>query len=171
MSKLALNVGSGQRKFDSVQWINVDSVSRLGHEPDLVADGAHLPQEDATVDYFILHHVMEHFGCGDAKGLIQEAYRVLKPGGSLLIFIPDLKTLAGRWLGGEISDYIFIVNLMGAYMGNEADRHKWHYTVASLTEALKEASPWSEIKPFDWRQVPGMDAARDFWILAYEAVK
>jgi predicted SAM-dependent methyltransferase len=169
--KLAINCGSGQRRFDSVQWINVDSVSRPGHEPDLQCDGAHLPHEDATVDYFILHHVMEHFGCGDAKGLIQEAYRVLKPGGSLLIFIPDLKTLAGRWLGGEISDYIFIVNLMGAYMGNEADRHRWHFTVDSLKVALGETVTWSEIKPFDWRTVPGMDAARDWWILAYEAVK
>lgn len=171
---VGLNVGSGQRKFksaDGFRWVNVDSVSRPEHEPDLVCDGANLPYTAGTIDYFVLHHVMEHFGCGEAKGLIEEAYRVLKPGGSLLIFLPDLKALATRWLLGGVDDYIYIVNLMGAYMDNEADRHKWHYTPESLIVSLREAAPWSLITPFDWRTVEGMDACKDWWILAYEARK
>jgi predicted SAM-dependent methyltransferase len=136
---IGLNVGSGQRKFQNAngsKWINVDSVSRPGNEPDLVCDGASLPYSESTMDYFVLHHVMEHFGCGEAKGLIEEAYRVLRPGGSLLVFLPDIKALATRWLLGGISDYIFIVNMMGAYIDNAADRHKWHYTPETLIASL-----------------------------------
>ncbi len=171
---IGLNVGSGQRRFKSdgdIKWVNVDSVSRPGHEPDMVCDGAHLPYHPDSVDFFVLHHVIEHFGCGQAHELIQEAYRVLAPGGSLMIFLPDLKALATRWLLGGIEDYIYIVNLMGAYMDNEADRHKWHYTPEMLIVALREAAPWTYILPFDWREVKGMDAAKDWWILAYEARK
>lgn len=171
---IGLNVGSGQRKFSSgngFKWVNVDSVSRPGHEPDLLCDGANLPQSEDTIDYFVLHHVMEHFGCGEAEGLLKEAYRVLKPGGSLLIFLPDLKALATRWLLGGVEDYIYIVNLMGAYIDNEADRHKWHYTPNSLIDALRGAAPWSLIMPFDWREIPHADFGRDWWILAYEARK
>jgi len=171
---IGLNVGSGQRKFKSgegFKWVNVDSVSRPGHEPDLLCDGSNLPYGDNTIDYFVLHHVMEHFGCGEAKHLIVEANRVLKPGGSLLIFLPDLKALATRWLLGGIEDYIYVVNLMGAYIDNEADRHKWHYTPETLIHALRSVATWKLILPFDWREIPNGDFARDWWLYAYEAVK
>ncbi len=172
--KYGLNVGSGQRRFDStreVKWTNVDSVAREGHEPDVLCDGAHLPYSDGMYDYFVLHHVLEHFGCGEAEGLVREAHRVLRPGGSLLIFIPDVRELAKRWLAGELDDYLFMVNMMGAYMGDEADRHKWHYTREGIVRFLLQTADWQGIRKFDWRVVPGADFARDWWIFACEAIK
>jgi len=171
---IGLNVGSGQRRFTStpeVEWINVDKISRPGHEPDLVCDGAHLPQQDASVDYFVLHHVLEHFGCGEASGLIQEAYRVLKPHGSLLVFVPNLGALAERWLSGGISTQIYVTNLYGAYMGHEEDRHKWGFDATSLSLFMVGDIGWQDINHFDWRTIPGADIARDWWILGMEAVK
>jgi SAM-dependent methyltransferase len=175
MYKRALNIGSGQRRFESTpdtQWINVDVVSRPPDQvPDLVCDAFNLSEHfpDNSIDYVVLHHVAEHFGCGDAP--FRSCYNVLKPGGSLLVFVPDIKALAIRWLNGGLSDFIYIVNLMGAYQGLESDRHKWHFTPDSLTHELKTIGEWSEIKPYDWRGIPGGDFARDFWVLAYEAVK
>lgn len=171
---VGLNVGSGQRRFttcNEIEWINVDSVSRPGHEPDLVCDGAHLPYEDGTVDYYVLHHCLEHETLGGGDGLIKEAARVLKTEGSLLVFIPDIRALAMRWMEGRISDYIYVVNLMGAYMGNVADLHKWHYTRNSLTETLLACYPEFRVTEFDWRSIPGADIARDWWILGMEARK
>ena len=172
--KLGLNVGSGQRRFTTVpgeiEWINVDKISRPGHEPDLVADGAHLPYEDNSVDYFVLHHVLEHFGCGEAGGLIQEAYRVLRIGGSLLVFVPNLRTLAQRWLQGGLSTQIYVTNIYGAYLGNEESRHRWGFDPDSLYEFLK-GFRWPMIDMFEWRTIPGMDAAKDFWIIGMEAKK
>jgi len=172
--KIALNVGSGQRPFTTipgeVQWINIDSVQRPEMPtPDLVCDGAHLPFQDNSVDYFVLHHVLEHFGCGEGESLIKEAHRVLKPGGSLLVFVPDLEALAIRWLDGGLSTQIYVTNLYGAYMGDEADRHRWGFDEQSLREFLSMMR-W-EVKPFNWRHIPGADIAKDFWILGAECVK
>ncbi len=171
---IGLNVGSGQRRFTctpEVRWINIDKISRPGMEPDVVCDGAHLPYHDSSVDYFVLHHVLEHFGCGEAESLIDEAFRVLKPGGSLLVFVPDLRALAKRWLDGGLTTQIYVTNLYGAYMGNEEDRHKWGFDWQSLSHFLVGKRAWRHIDEFDWRTIPGADLAQDFWIIGMECVR
>ena len=171
-----LNVGSGQRPFTTIpgeiEWCNVDAVAHEGMPaPDLVCDGAHLPFGGSVADYFVLHQTLEHQGCGEAAGLIQEAWRVLKPGGSLLVFVPDLRALARRWLEGGLTTQVYMTAIYGAYLGDEESRHKWGYDRASLDEFLRRAAPWRTVKPFDWRAIPGADCARDFWVLDMECVK
>lgn len=170
-----LNVGSGQRPFTStpeIEWINVDRVAHAGMPaPDVICDGASLPYPDGSADYMVLHHVLEHFGCGEAGGLVKEAHRVLKPGGSLLVFVPDLRALAERWLSGGLATQIYVTNLYGAYMGHEEDRHKWGFDFASLEEFLESSAEWKTVQSFDWRPIPGADIARDFWILGRECVR
>lgn len=169
--KIGLNVGSGQRPFKSteeVRWINIDSQEKWN--PDIVCDGAYLPYSDESVDYVVLHHVLEHFGCGEATGLIQEARRVLKPHGSLLVFVPDLRALAKRWLEGGLTTQVYVTNLYGAYMGDEADRHRWGFDKESLHSFLRTVD-WWRVMEFDWRPIPGADIARDFWILGAECVR
>lgn len=172
--KRGLNIGSGERKFitcSEVEWCNVDKVSRPGEEPDLIADGARLPFPDNSADFYVLHHCLEHEGCGEGTGLIEEAYRVLKPGGSLLVFVPDLRELAFAWLNGRLTTQIYVTNLYGAFRGNDESRHRWGYDQKSLLEYLAKCCEWGEVKDFDWRTIPGADCARDFWIAHAEAVK
>lgn len=165
---LKLNIGSGQRKFKR-PFLNIDCQEKW--QPDMLADASSLPMfENASADLVVLHHVLEHFGLGEADALLAECRRVLAPGGSLLIFLPDVAALAKRWLRREIDDYTFFVNLMGAYMGDEADRHKWHYTAESLGAALRNVGSWS-ILSFDWRRIEGADIARDWWIMGVEAIR
>lgn len=170
--KIGINCGSGQRPFTTtpeVKWHNVDKVSHDGMPaPDLVCDGSKLPYFDETMDYFVLHHVLEHFGCGEGVGLIKEAHRVLKPGGSLLVFVPDLKALAKRWIDGGLTTQIYVTNLYGAYIGHEEDRHRWGFDEASLMEFLDNSAPWTKVRPFNWRPIPGADIAKDFWIIGME---
>jgi predicted SAM-dependent methyltransferase len=174
--KLAYNLGSGQRRFESVpdviKWVNVDIVSRPPDQiPDVICDIKKLPSKygHGNADYVVAHHIVEHFGLGEFP--FRECYQLLKPTGSLLIFIPNIRALAERWLRGEISDYIYGVNLMGAFQGLETDRHRWHHTAESLGEALYGCAEWTAYITFNWRTIPGMCAARDWWILAMEAVR
>ena len=53
---------------------------------DVVADGAHLPFPDGSLDYVLSSHVMEHFK--DPIGLLNEWLRVLRPGGYIFAIIP-----------------------------------------------------------------------------------
>lgn len=173
MSKLGLNVGSGQRRFSTtneVRWINIDKVSRPGMEPDLVCDGSSIPRADNSADYFVLSQVAEHFGCGECKDLITEAYRVLRPGGSLILSVPNMRALAIRWLEGNMDTQLYMTSVYGAWMGNEEDRHKWGYDGLSLAHFLMQGE-WRVVRAFDWRPISGMDLAWDWWILGMECMK
>ncbi len=151
-------------------WINVDSQERWN--PDVVADCSHMPMfEDASADMIVIHHGLEHFGCGEADAMLKECYRMLSKGGSLLVFVPDMRALAQRWLARQIDTQLYMTNVYGAYMGDEADRHKWGFTALPLAETLEKAG-FDKFKAFDWRKIPGADiAGPDWWILAAEAIK
>lgn len=165
---LRLNVGSGQRKF-SEPWINVDCQDKW--EPDVVAEACNMPMfATGSADIIVLHHVLEHFGCGEATPMLQECHRILAHGGSLLVFVPDMRRLADMWIQGRISTQIYITNVYGAYMGNEADRHKWGY-VAETLQSLVRFCGYRRGMQFDWRNIPGADIALDTWILGMEFVK
>lgn len=195
---LCLNIGSGQRRFESTPeaiWVNVDS-QRV--PPDRVPDvlcnvGVHqLPYVDSSAQYVVLHQVAEHFGCGESEPMLRECWRVLKRGGSLIITVPDMRKLAARWLGGEMDTQLFMTNVYGAYMGDEADRHKWGFDWVSLRDYLAEMLVPANnhcdshtavfpdcdlcvgdvVRPFNWRPIPGADiAGPDWWILAVEVIK
>lgn len=170
---LKLNVGSGQRPFDtSLGWTNVDIQERW--KPDVVADWRDMPMfEDGSAEIIVAHHTIEHVGCGDAIPFFQEAYRILQPGGSLIITVPDLRKLAQRWLTHQIDDYTYFVNLYGAYMSEESDRHRWAATMGTLSKELLhlDGDSFEKVLFFNWRDIPGSDLARDWWILGVEAVK
>lgn len=168
MSRLLLNCGSGQRPF-AKPWINIDAQERWN--PDLVADCASLPYADGSCEMIVLHHVLEHFGCGEGQGLIREAWRLLEPGGSLLVFVPDMRALAQRWLMGLLDTQVYMTNVYGAFMGDIHDRHRWGNDFMSLFEELNTTCKWRGVRGFDWRPITGASLAKDWWVLAMEAVR
>ena len=169
----AINAGSGQRPFHStpaIEWTNIDL--NLKWKPDVVGDWNDLSFiETDTMDFVVSHHSLEHVGCGEGDGFIREAHRVLKPGGSLLVFVPDMKALAQRWLTGQLDEQIYMTNVYGAYMGDEADRHAWGWSRQGLFNYMKRF-PFKDVRAFNWRNIPGADiAGPDWWITGMEAVK
>lgn len=165
-----INIGSGQRPFGA-GWINVDAQERW--HPNVVTNGLEYLQRhtDASVDMICLHHVLEHYGCGEADALLRECYRVLVPAGSLLVFVPDMLELALGWIEGRIDTQIYLTNVYGAFMGDPADRHAWGYTQRTLNETLMRVG-FPAPQRFDWRKIPGADiAGPDWWILGVEGIK
>lgn len=166
-----LNLGSGQRPFGP-GWTNVDTQARW--KPDICADATEYLRtlSEGAVEMIVLHHVIEHYGCGEADALLRECHRILCPGGSLLVFVPDLAELAHGWLQGRIDDQVYATNLYGAWMGDEADRHKWGYTRRTLRATLLHAGfRGTHVRGFDGREIAGTLIAQDWWILGEEAIK
>lgn len=177
--KIGVNAGSGQRPFKStaeVRWTNIDTqdVTLDGqlYVPDVRCDlKDKWPIESVSVDYVVISHVQEHFGCGEGQSVLKESYRVLCQGGSLIIAVPDMRALAQRWLMGKMDTQLYMTNVYGAYHGDEHDRHRWGFTRESLEAELHSAAVWSQVGQFDNRVISGMDIASDWWIILEEARK
>ncbi|HEV7842123.1 MAG TPA: methyltransferase domain-containing protein, partial [Pyrinomonadaceae bacterium] len=86
-----------------------------------------LPFDDASFDCVINSEVIEHVP--DVPEIMTEMWRVLRPGGTLILGTPDYSRrlwLMLEWIYGKV--------LPGAY----AHEHITHYTAAGLAARLKE---------------------------------
>jgi predicted SAM-dependent methyltransferase len=90
-----LNFGCGSR-FSS-NWTNIDF-----HSPNdqvmRVNPLEGFPFPENQFDAVYSSHVLEHFTRDQAKFLLDEAYRVLKPGGIVRIVVPDLEATCREYL-------------------------------------------------------------------------
>jgi predicted SAM-dependent methyltransferase len=97
---IRLNLGSGPRKLQG--WVNVDVV---GMNPDLPWDLRRgIPFPDTSVDAVFFEHVLEHFPLANVFEILDEAKRVLRPGGMVRVGVPDF----GRYLLSYAGDKGFI---------------------------------------------------------------
>lgn len=85
-----------------VEYANIS----LETTPDCLCDVAHLPITDNIYDGAICSEVLEHVS--DPRLVAQEAHRVLKPGGILLICVPFLQLIhADPYDYGRYTDYFW----------------------------------------------------------------
>ena len=83
---MKLNLGSGYRNKEG--YINIDINEQC--KPDVVLDITQgLPYDDSTIDEVRAWDILEHIPIGKTVPLIEEIWRVLKPGGLLESFTPD----------------------------------------------------------------------------------
>jgi predicted SAM-dependent methyltransferase len=84
-TKILLNIGCG--KLGRSGWINVDAQKLPGVFRWNVLNG--LPIVAGTVEHIHMEHFLEHLEFGQAIELLVECHRVLQPGGSMRIIVPD----------------------------------------------------------------------------------
>jgi GT2 family glycosyltransferase len=83
---LCLNLGCGLDHIPG--YVNIDN--RCQVNPDLFCDiTSGLPYPDSSVDYVRAYDFLEHIPPGETVGVIEEIWRVLKPGGMFESFTPD----------------------------------------------------------------------------------
>lgn len=92
---LLLNLGSGT--YNAPGWVNVDlwGLHALwGVHPDVVWDLRRpLPLPDGSVDAVFCEHVLEHLPAAVGLAAMDQAFRLLRPGGVVRVSVPDF----GRW--------------------------------------------------------------------------
>jgi predicted SAM-dependent methyltransferase len=95
MKNKAINIGCGYVYDPS--WVNVDlnPINKSILKIDLRKK---LPFEDGSFKYAYSSHVLEHLTTVEAENLIDEVYRIMKPGGVFRILVPDLETICMEYL-------------------------------------------------------------------------
>ena len=97
-----------------------------------------IPLRDGTADFVYSSHFLEHLFREDAAHLLRESYRVLKPGGTLRVVVPDLAYAVALYAQGRKEDMLtqyFFVEDDDSYFA----RHKYMYdfeTLAALLETI-----------------------------------
>jgi predicted SAM-dependent methyltransferase len=88
-----LELGTGQ--FPTHGWLNTDLDPRFaraasGDRRVIFLDATrHFPFADSTFHYISSEHVIEHLSYDDARSMLNECSRVLRPGGRIRIATPD----------------------------------------------------------------------------------
>ncbi len=77
---------------------------------------------DVSIDAVLMSHVIEHLP--SPARTLTEIKRVLRPGGTLVLWLPNADSLAERFWGD-------------AWMGYDAPRHLYTFTPATLTALLQ----------------------------------
>ena len=90
-----LNVGCGATFHRD--WINIDSAPESKDVAAVdVIDG--LPFSDGSFDAVYCSHMLEHLEARQGLALLAQMYRVLRPGGTVRVAVPDLETIAREYL-------------------------------------------------------------------------
>jgi SAM-dependent methyltransferase len=78
-----LNLGAGESTIGDIRF----DISRHGW-PDVQGTAAELPLAAATFDRVLADQVLEHLPSEKVVATLNEVYRVLKPGGTLEVYVP-----------------------------------------------------------------------------------
>lgn len=100
---------------------------------------------EASFDAITLCHVLEHID--DPRALLARAARLLKPGGEMLLWMPDVESPLRRLFGR-------------AWFPYEAPRHRWHFRRSDVARLLREAGLRPVEVAVDWRDGPIRTSAR-----------
>ena len=126
-----INLGSGLNPVAG--FVNVDV---LPDAPgvDVVADiTERLPFDDGAADVLYASHILEHFSHADVPTLLADWRRVLRPGGQLLIAVPDLAVIASMLLEERRGWFTPPHNpWLGALYGGQKD--DWDYHKGGFTD-------------------------------------
>jgi predicted SAM-dependent methyltransferase len=158
-----INVGCGGRRYDG--YIGVDAVERPG--ADVVADAGDLPFDDNSADEVMAIHVAEHLVPWDLPPTLKEWLRVLKPGGTLVMELPDLlkccrNILDGVMRGGKHPDQLGMWGLFGDARDKDVWMlHRYSYTFKTLAPIVEEAG-FIKVKEFQTKFHPAGRDVRDF---------
>lgn len=128
----AVNIGCGPRFLASPAWLNFDFHSRTSYVTRCnLLQGIPLP--DNSVDLVYSSHVLEHFSRDQARWLVLDMLRLLRPGALVRIVVPDLEDICRNYLRS-------LADLQSA-RGN--DQHAW--AVIELIDQMVRTTPGGEM--------------------------
>ena len=140
---LYLNLGSGPRGLADAHWINVDGYNDTNVQY-LMDFSRRWPFADDSFDGIFCEHVFEHFDFEQGAKLLRESIRVLQPGGSIRIIVPDgakiLKSYCenpAELLAHRKTDIPFAMDAVNSYFRQRYE-HQFIYDYSILRQRLEQ---------------------------------
>lgn len=131
---MKLNLGCGDDRRDG--YVNVDLRSEVA---DVVCDVTDLPFGDGSVDEVLASDIAEHFPRERLPAMFAEWRRVLRPGGTLTLRVPNLLKLSEAIARNPERADSLIENVYGGHRwGPDGawDAHHWGWTPHTLSRDL-----------------------------------
>ena len=95
-----LEIGSGPAPVAGYEHLDIDpAFPHLEYVCDI--SNQKLPLADETFHEILMSHVIEHIPWRKLPHVVKELYRVLKPGGQILLRTPDLQFIVERYIRGK----------------------------------------------------------------------
>lgn len=129
-------------------WVTVNLTNDLRPASDIVADiTARANQLDDHFDWYSLDtirciHTLEHIASDDIQPTLHYWRRYLKPGGQLIIVVPDMGGMAVDYADGKIPFDIFaaVAYVPGSRVGDRPEEiHRWAFDDKTLWRMMCEA--------------------------------
>ena len=133
---LRLHIGCGQRRLPG--FVNIDR--NYSRATDYVGDASKLPCKSATVEQIETYHVIEHIPRPSVQHLLAEWFRVLKPGGNVVIECPDFDQAVREYFDGN-EERLYSIYGRQRFPG---DAHHWGYNAERL-RVLLESVGFTEV--------------------------
>ncbi len=87
----------------------------------IVPDLAEAKYPEASFDQVIIWHVLEHLA--DPRNTLEECRRMLRPGGRLIVAVPNFSSIQARWGGPD-------------WFHLDAPRHLYHFPLPALRRLI-----------------------------------
>ncbi|QQE12445.1 methyltransferase domain-containing protein [Planctomycetota bacterium] len=100
-----LEIGPGESRIKNFETLNIVN----GHNVDYVADAASkLPFNDDTFDTVYASHILEHIPWYQTADALSEWIRILKPNGTLEVWVPNGLKIAKAFIDAELGNNNYI---------------------------------------------------------------
>lgn len=100
--------------------------------------------QDSFFDVVTFWSVLEH--TNEPRKNLMEVRRILRPGGSLIIQVPNADSYQARWFGGQ-------------WFALDAPRHRYHFSVRTLAHLLSEIG-FQIYRTTNWSKAHNLHAFR-----------
>jgi len=163
-TSLRLHLGCGDKRLKG--WLNLDIDPACG--PDKVHDVTYLADfSDNSVDEIYACHLLEHIVPYRTLEVLAEWRRVLRPGGTLRLSVPDLRLVMQNRIDTHADGAAFNAAIHGTWSSPESDPnwlakiHKQSFVRESLVELLTMAG-FRGIRAWEPSEVAAIAEVKDY---------